>query len=213
MLGPPKLRSVDQPVTISLEALVPADHFYRHLGAVLGLSFVRDWVADCYAACGRPSIDPVVFFKLQFVLFFEGLRSGRKLMETVALNLAHRWYLGYRLDEPLTDHSSLTRIRERPAPVPLGRVNRPHMGEVGRVLAVMAAHVEQEGPQADRDPLGRAALVHWRDLRASEGLRSTRFYVLATPGITSRANHSICGRSAARPGGRSTTSSSTPTAA
>src|SRR5262249_23047425 len=37
----------------------------------------------------------------------------RKLMETVALNLAHRWYLGYRLNEPLPDHSSLTRIRER----------------------------------------------------------------------------------------------------
>ena len=34
-------------------------------------------------------------------------------METVALNLAHRWYLGYRLDEPLPDHSSLTRIRTR----------------------------------------------------------------------------------------------------
>src|SRR5215211_6141863 len=34
-------------------------------------------------------------------------------METVALNLAHRWYLGYHLDEPLPDHSSLTRIRDR----------------------------------------------------------------------------------------------------
>lgn len=28
-------------------------------------------------------------------------------------NLAHRWYLGYHLDEPLPDHSSLTRIRQR----------------------------------------------------------------------------------------------------
>src|SRR5215210_1000889 len=51
--------------------------------------------------------------KLQLILFFEGLRSERKLMETVALHLAHRWYLGYRLDEPLPDHSSLTRIRMR----------------------------------------------------------------------------------------------------
>jgi transposase len=113
MLGPPKLRLLDQPVTVSLEDLVPADHFYRHLDARLDLSFVRTWVQDCYAAGGRPSIDPVVFFKLQLILFFEGLRSERKLMETVALNLAHRWYLGYHLDEPLPDHSSLTRIRER----------------------------------------------------------------------------------------------------
>jgi hypothetical protein len=29
------------------------------------------------------------------------------------VHLAHRWYLGYGLDEPLPDHSSLTRIRQR----------------------------------------------------------------------------------------------------
>src|ERR671910_733224 len=113
MLGPPKLRALDQPVTISLESLVPADHFYRHLDACLDLSFVREWVQDCYAERGRPSIDPVVFFKLQLVLFFEGLRSERRLMRVVADRLSLRWYLGYDLSESLPDHSSLTRIRER----------------------------------------------------------------------------------------------------
>ena len=113
MLGPPKLRLLDQPVTVALEEMVPPGNFYRHLNAVLDLSFVRTWVRDCYAAQGRPSIDPIVFFKLQLILFFEGLRSERKLMDTVALNLAHRWYLGYNLNEPLPDHSSLTRIRAR----------------------------------------------------------------------------------------------------
>ena len=49
---------------VSLEDLVPADHFYRHLERALDLSFVRALVAPCYAAGGRPSIDPVVFFKL-----------------------------------------------------------------------------------------------------------------------------------------------------
>jgi hypothetical protein len=34
-------------------------------------------------------------------------------METVNLSLAHRWYLGYDLDEPLPDHSSLSKIRDR----------------------------------------------------------------------------------------------------
>ncbi len=113
MLGPPKPRRLDQPVAVSLDALVPADHFYRHLEAKLDLSFVRDWARELYAGRGRPSIDPVVFFKLQLVMFFEGIRSERKLVETASLNLAHRWYLGYALDEPLPDHSSLTRIRQR----------------------------------------------------------------------------------------------------
>src|SRR3954447_23209892 len=46
-------------------------------------------------------------------MFFEGIRSERKLVETASLHLAHRWYLGYALDEELPDHSSLSRIRER----------------------------------------------------------------------------------------------------
>jgi transposase len=113
MLGPPKLRTTDRPVTITLDNLVPVDHFYRHLDAALDLAFVREWVADSYAERGRPSIDPVVFFKLQLIMFFEGIRSERRLIETASLHLAHRWYLGYGLDEPLPDHSSLTRIRQR----------------------------------------------------------------------------------------------------
>jgi transposase len=113
MLGPPKLRRLDAPIAVSVEDLVPPDHFYRHLEAKLDLGFVRDWVRECYAERGRPSIDPVVFFKLQLVMFFEGIRSERKLVEAASLNLAHRWYLGYALDEPLPDHSSLTRIRQR----------------------------------------------------------------------------------------------------
>jgi transposase len=113
MLGPPKPRRVDEPIAVSLEDLVPRDHFYRHLEATLDLSFVREWTRDLYAERGRPSIDPVIFFKLQLIMFFEGIRSERHLIETASLNLAHRWYLGYALDEPLPDHSSLTRIRHR----------------------------------------------------------------------------------------------------
>ncbi len=58
-------------------------------------------------------MDPVVFFKLQLVLFFEGLRSERELMRVAADRLSVRWYLGYDLHEPLPNHSNLTRTRER----------------------------------------------------------------------------------------------------
>lgn len=99
---------------LTLENLVPPDHFYRHLERSLDLSFVRDLVREAYAeTTGRPSIDPVVFFKLQLILFFEGLRSERQLMQVVADRLSLRWYLGYDLTERLPDHSSLSRIRQR----------------------------------------------------------------------------------------------------
>src|SRR5215203_2585756 len=113
MLGPSKPRRLDQPIAASLEQLIPANHFYRHLEAKLDLSCVREWAHELYADRGRPSIDPVIFFKLQLVMFFEDIRSERQLIETASLNLAHRWYLGYALDEDLPDHSSLSRIRQR----------------------------------------------------------------------------------------------------
>lgn len=100
-------------INVTLEDLVPADHFYRHLERTLDLSFVREFVQATYAGGGRPSIDPVVFFKLQLVMFFEGIRSERQLMRHAADRLSVRWYVGYDLGEPLPDHSSLTRIRER----------------------------------------------------------------------------------------------------
>lgn len=108
-----KTRSFAPLCNLSIEDLVPAEHFYRHLEAQLDLAFVRDLVRDTYKECGRPSVDPRVFFKLQLVMFFEGIRSERELVRVAADRLSVRWYLGYDLDEELPDHSSLTRIRKR----------------------------------------------------------------------------------------------------
>ena len=99
---------------LCLEELVPQNHFYRQVEAKLDLSFVRELVAEAYALeRGRPSIDRVVFFKLQLIRLFEGIRSERQVMAQVTVNVAQRWYIGYDLDEGVPDHSSLTRIRER----------------------------------------------------------------------------------------------------
>jgi len=102
-----------QPCTVSLDTLVPPDNFYRQLDAKIDPSFMRDYVQHLYKPFGRPSIDPVVYFKLQLIMFFEAIRSERQLMSTVAMRLDHRWYLHYDLNEPLPHHSSLTRIRDR----------------------------------------------------------------------------------------------------
>ena len=128
MLGPAKPRRLDQPIAVSLEDLVPAGPLLPPPG---GQARPRASSAtgrgSCYAERGRPCIDPVVFFKLQLVMFFEGIRSERQLIETASLNLAHRWYLGYALDEALPDHSSLTRIRQR-----LGHRHLPALLRAGR---------------------------------------------------------------------------------
>jgi len=108
-----KIRNLKTFTSFSLENLVPEDNFYRQVENCINLSFVRDLVCHLYSDFGRPSIDPIVFFKLQLIAFFEEIRSERLLMETVSLNLAHRWFIGYDLDEDVPDHSSLSKIRER----------------------------------------------------------------------------------------------------
>jgi transposase len=108
-----KIKNLKTYTSFSLEDLVPEDNFYRQVEHGIDLSFVRDLVRHLYSDFGRPSVDPVVFFKLQLIAFFEGIRSERLLMETVSLNLAHRWFIGYDLDESVPDHSSLSKIRER----------------------------------------------------------------------------------------------------
>src|SRR3989337_2467651 len=90
----------------NLEALLPADNFYRRLEERLDLTFVRDLVRDRYEEMGRPSIDPVVFFKLHLIAFFDGITSERRLMETAQLNLAHRWHLGADLEDASPAHTT-----------------------------------------------------------------------------------------------------------
>jgi len=113
MLGR-KERVFKKHIAVSLDDLVPEDNFYRYVEAKLDLNFVRDLVKDSYSSqMGRPSIDPVVFFKLQLIMFFEGIRSERQLMRMVKMRLDHRWYIGYDLDEQVPNHSALTKIRQR----------------------------------------------------------------------------------------------------
>src|SRR6266571_3997978 len=85
----------------TLESLVPGDSFYRVLESKLDLSFVHDLTRDRYGEAGRPSIDPIVFFKLQLVLFFEGLRSERELVRTAANRLSGQWLIERAQDAPV----------------------------------------------------------------------------------------------------------------
>ena len=95
MMGTKKRNFEPLPENISLEDLVPEDNFYRRLQRQLDLPFVRDLMENLYAASGRPSVDPEVFFHLQLVMFYEGIRSERELMRIVSDSLSVRCYVGY----------------------------------------------------------------------------------------------------------------------
>ncbi len=60
-----------------------------------GSTFVRTLVQPYYATGSRPSIDPVVIFKLQLIMFFEGMLSERQLLRVAADRLSVRWYVAH----------------------------------------------------------------------------------------------------------------------
>ena len=60
----------------SLDALVPADNFYRQLGKNLDLLFLYKATADYYGTEGQESIDPVVFFKILLVGYLNNINSA-----------------------------------------------------------------------------------------------------------------------------------------
>ncbi len=97
-----------------LSSLIPEDHILKQVDKVLDLSWLRDEVRDLYCCDnGRPGIDPEAAVRLMLAGFFQGIVHDRKLMREAQVNLAIRWFAGYRLDEKLPDHSSLTKIRQR----------------------------------------------------------------------------------------------------
>jgi len=105
----PKTRTV-----IDLESFVPDDHFLREVDRVLDLTLIRKLTASCNAeGKGRPSIDPVVYFRTVLVGFLYGIDSQRRLCQEVYCNLAYRWFCHLTLDDKVPDHSSFSTIRDR----------------------------------------------------------------------------------------------------
>lgn len=98
----------------SLEAFVPESHRLRRLNRVLDLSFVHEVVRDRYCQeNGRPSVDPEVIIRLFLLQAILGIPHVRALMEEVHVNLACRLFIGYRIDESLPDHSTLSKALDR----------------------------------------------------------------------------------------------------
>jgi transposase len=99
-----------------------AGRFFQRVDEVLAeIGFAEEVHRLCRAAYsqradGRPGIDPVVYFKMLMVGFFENLPSERAIAARCEDSLGVRAFLGYGLEEATPDHSSLSVIRHRLAP-------------------------------------------------------------------------------------------------
>ena len=99
---------------ITIEELVPQDHFLRDLDAAVDFSFIYDEVREYYCANnGRPGIDPVILVKFLLIGFLFGIESERRIEREIQVNMAYRWFLGLDLDERVPDHSTISQLRRR----------------------------------------------------------------------------------------------------
>ena len=99
---------------VTIEDLVPMDHFLRKLAELIDFSFIYDVVRKLYCDNnGRPGIDPVVLVKYLLVGFLYGIESERRIEQEIKVNMAYRWFLGLDIGDRVPDHSTISQLRRR----------------------------------------------------------------------------------------------------
>jgi Transposase and inactivated derivatives len=99
---------------VTIEDLVPQEHYLRKLEAAIDFSFIYDEVRDYYCPNnGRPGIDPVVIIKYLLIGYLDGIESERRIEREIQVNMAYRWFLGLDIDDRVPDHSTISQLRRR----------------------------------------------------------------------------------------------------
>ena len=86
-------------IILDLSELIPENHLLRKINQMISFDFIYDLVAPYYPTNGRPSVDPVSMFKMLLVGYLYGVKSERRLVQEVQLNIAYRWFCGFVLTD------------------------------------------------------------------------------------------------------------------
>ena len=97
----------------TLDELVPQEHLVRKLDNCIDFTFIEELVKDLYSDFGRPSIPPVVLFKLIFINIIFGINSMRRTCEECKVNIAYRWFLGLSMYDDIPNYSTWSQNYKR----------------------------------------------------------------------------------------------------
>jgi len=101
-------------IMMTMEDLVPEGSLYRKIEEKIDFTFIYEAVEGLYCEDnGRPSIDPVVLFKLVFIQTMDGIKSMRKTCEKIKTDAEYRWFLGIPFGEETPHFSTLSKNYER----------------------------------------------------------------------------------------------------
>jgi transposase len=140
-----KRKDVAQPLfisTVDLPSFQP-NPFYDAVNKVLAAhhfdAFVENLCAKFYCdKVGRPGLPPGIYFRCLLVGYFEGLDSERGIAWRCADSKSLGLFLGYAIDQPTPDHSTISRTRRL---IDL----ETHQEVFGYVLKILANHDLVEG--------------------------------------------------------------------
>lgn len=93
--------------SLSLRHMIPDDHLLVriHEAKELEFSFIYEITKNRYCTnYGRPSIDPILFFRMQIISYLYGIKSNRRLCKEIQLNIAYRWFCGLSVEDKVPDH-------------------------------------------------------------------------------------------------------------
>ena len=99
----------EQVELVVIDELVPKAHLLRKIDAAVDFKRLYEMVEPLYSEDnGRPSIDPVVLFKMVLIQHLYGLPSLRRTADEVSANICYRWFLGYTLQEETPHFSTVS---------------------------------------------------------------------------------------------------------
>jgi len=179
------------------ELLIPKDHPLRGIKRRVEeeLARMQPCFREAYAGVGRPSIPPEQLIKATLLQALYSIRSERRLCEEIGYSILYRWFLNLPLDEPMWDHSTFSKNRQRFAEHGLMRrffegsvaqaiqeeaASQEHFSMDGTLIEAWASmkSVRPKGEEGDGDQAGwpgdSNGWVDWRGEKRSNATHQSR---------------------------------------
>jgi transposase len=100
---------------VDVEERIPSKHPLRTIREIVNevLASLDGELAKLYETTGRESVAPERLLRASLLQAFYTIRSERQLMEQLDYNLLFRWFVGLGVDDPVWDHSTFSKNRDR----------------------------------------------------------------------------------------------------
>lgn len=101
-------------ICTTMEEMVPENSLFRKIDKYIDFTFIYDEIKDLYCEDnGRPSLDPVVLFKLVFIQTLDGIKSMRKTCDKIKVDAEYRWFLNIPFGQDTPHFSTFSKNYER----------------------------------------------------------------------------------------------------